>query len=51
MFTNRCAYSFAEAREKLFAFDEICTELSAFSTYSPALIAYGCVDRERPQQI
>jgi hypothetical protein len=48
---NQLVNSLAEECEKLFALDEICAELSAFSTRAAALIADGGVDRKRPQPI
>jgi hypothetical protein len=51
MAQNQLVNSLAEAREKLFTLDEICTELSAFSTCTATLVADCCVDRKRAEPI
>jgi len=51
MAQNQLVNSFAEACEKLFTLDEICSELSAFSTCPATLIGDGCVDRKRGEPI
>src|SRR6266567_4069286 len=43
---NQLVNSLAEAREKVFTLDEICTELAPFSTCTATLVADCCVDRK-----
>src|SRR6266487_3012269 len=48
---NQLVNSLAEAGEKLFTLNEICTELPPFSTCTATLIADRCVDRKRAEPI
>jgi hypothetical protein len=47
MAQNQLGNRLAEAREKFFTMDEICTELSALSTCTATLVGDCCVDRKR----